>query len=128
MYQQPQPQYYYPPQPTRAKYHGLAIAGFVCALVGLVFGLGPAIIYIFTFVLAVLGLVFGLIGRQHTLGKWAIALAVVAFACGIWQVQQVNKAVNEINDVVNQTDQYFACIDQAQTIAEMDLCDVQYGG
>jgi 4-amino-4-deoxy-L-arabinose transferase-like glycosyltransferase len=118
-------------QPTyqveRKPRHGLAIAGFVCALVGVVVGIGPAIGFMFTFILAVLGFIFGGLGFHHKLGKWAIGLSVVAVAFGIWQATTVNKAVDDLNTEFQKIDNYSDCINQAKNIDEMTACDQIYG-
>lgn len=116
LYYQP-PQYPYPSDPSaqqRAKYHGLAIAGFVCSLVGCIFGLIP-LTFVFAFILAALGITFSAIGRKHGLGKAGLVLGIIAAVLGIVGAVIVNSAVNNLNDSFN-------CIDNATTVSEMNDC------
>jgi hypothetical protein len=53
---------------------GLAVTGFVCGLVGLVFCWIP----LFGLALAILGIVFGVLGRRHGLGIAGLVLGIIA--------------------------------------------------
>ena len=66
-----QPQY---AQPPTEPHHGLAIAGFVCAIVGAIFGLIP-ITFILAFIGAALGLTFE---SWDAVGRWASGPSVSA--------------------------------------------------
>lgn len=108
--------YYQPPvfAPPRAPHYGLAIAGFVCALVGVIFGLIP-LTCIFAMILGVIGIIFGALGRGHGLGKAALIIGIVAVILGIVGAVIVNNAVNDLNDS-------FDCIGNATSASQMDNC------
>jgi hypothetical protein len=110
MTNQPPPTYI----PAVAPWRGMAIAGFVVALVGCIFGLIPL-----TFLLALIGgtvgLVFSILGRRHGLGKAGIVLAAVAIVLGIVGAVIVNQATtklqNDLNNINTNTSHVSACID-----------------
>ena len=77
-------------------WHGLAIAGFVTALVGIILGLIP-IFFLAAWIGGAVGLVFSIVGRKHKLGKWGIALAIVALALGGVGYGIVDHAVNDLS-------------------------------
>jgi hypothetical protein len=90
---------YLPPPPVKP-WRGLAIAGFVVALVGCVFGLIP-ITFLFAWICGVIGLVFGIIGRRHGLGKASIVLGVVAIILGIIGYVIVANATTKLQKDLN---------------------------
>jgi hypothetical protein len=105
--------------------NGLAVAGFVCAIIGAFAGLIPILFWI-ALPLGVLGLVFGIIGRRRAkanpsvgrkgMSTWAICLGVVAIGLGIVGIAIVNDAFNDL-------DNDLSCIDKADTPAEIDACN-----
>lgn len=103
-----------PVAPARAKFHGLAIAGFVCALVGIIFGLIP-LTFIMAFILGTIAIVFGAIGRAHGLGKAGLILGIIAIILGIVGAVIVNNAVNDLNTTLD-------CISTSSTTTDMSQC------
>lgn len=100
--------------------NGLAVAGFVCALVGAFAGLVPILFWL-AIPLGLLGFIFGIIGRRRvkrdpevgrgTMAGWAIGLGVVAVGVGIW-------GATIVADVGDDLD----CIGEADTAKEIDAC------
>ncbi len=92
---------------------GLAIAGFVCSLVGLVLGFLSGIFSLISFPLAVVGLVLAIVGRKKLIaqgGKTGIATAgfvmgiiavcitaIAFFTCGICIL-----AAGGVGNIINQ--------------------------
>ncbi|WP_020107907.1 DUF4190 domain-containing protein [Nocardia sp. 348MFTsu5.1] len=118
----PQP-YYQQPAPINPEKNGLGIAAIICALIGLLFCLVPFTGFI-GLALGITALILGLAGwsrvrkNKATNKKTAISavvLAILAIAGGIWGIVIVFGAVNDI-------DEGFDCLDQAQTSAEIDAC------
>jgi hypothetical protein len=103
-----------PTSPAVKPFRGMAIAGFVVALVGCVFGLIP-ILFVFAWVAGVAALVFSGLGYRWTLGKWGIVLAVVAIVLGIIGAVIVNSATtklqNDLNNINTNATHAAACID-----------------
>lgn len=120
---------YYNPAPQWAQYEqpnthrGLAIAALVLGIAGIVFGLVPI-----TFFLALAGgtlaIIFGALGRRHGMGKWGLALGIVAVALGIWGATIVNKAASDLQNYNDQYTQYTRCLDSATTASQIDACGV----
>lgn len=109
----PQPYAPYLP-PTRPSHSGMAVAALVLGVVGICFGLVP-ITFLFAITLGVLALVFGCVARHRGMGKAGIILGVVAVAFGIWGAVIVNQVSHSI-------DNYSTCIDNAQTVEQMNNC------
>jgi len=88
--------------------NGLAVAGFVCGIVGVVFGLIPWTFFL-AWILGVLGIVFGAIGRRRSTkvpaaGKRSMAtaglvLGIVAIGLGIVGVIVLETWINDVNTV-----------------------------
>lgn len=103
-----QPQFVY----VKAGSNGLAVAGLVCGIIGVLVGLIP-IFFIGAWILGVLGLVFGLIARSRanddpeigrkTMATWAAILGVVAVGLGVVGVVIVNDATNDLGDSLEQS-------------------------
>jgi Na+/proline symporter len=101
--------------------NGLAVAGFVCALVGAFAGLIPIMFWL-ALPLGVLGVVFGIIGRRkakrdpsvgrRTMATWAVALGVVACGLGVWGAAIVANVGNDLD-----------CLSNANTQAQIDACN-----
>jgi len=106
-------------QYSKVKPHrGLAIAAFVLAVVGAIFGLIP-LTCVIAIICGVIALIFGLVSRAHGMGKAGIVIGIVALALGIWGAIIVNSAVNDISNNVND---YNNCIQNAQTLEQMSNC------
>lgn len=101
--------------------NGMAVAGFVCAIIGVFAGLIPILFWL-ALSLGLLGLIFGIIGRRRAkarpeLGKkgmatWAIGLGVVAIGLGTWGLS-----------VVAEVDEDLDCLEKADTLKEIEACD-----
>lgn len=104
--------------------NGFAVTALVCGIVGAVFGLIP-----FTFIIAVvlglLALVFGILGRRRAkrepaAGRKGMALAgailgAIALTLGVIGAVIVDEAVTEL-------DEGLSCIEEADTLAEINRC------
>lgn len=141
-WQAPQQQIVY----VKAGSNGLAIAGFVCALVGVLFGMIP-ILFLGAFLFGVLGVVFSAIGLNKSKrtdgfgqpigrGKMALAgviLSIVAFVLGGVGVAVTADAVNDIDKAVTEFEQdmadlssdwdaYENCMDAADDFDAIEAC------
>jgi Na+/proline symporter len=112
--------------------NGLAVAGFICALVGAFAGLIPLMFWL-AIPLGVLGLVFGIIGRKRAkrepavgrrgMATWGIALGIVAVGFGIWGATVIASVSNDLDKASNDLNKNLNCISKADTAAEMDACN-----
>jgi Na+/proline symporter len=112
--------------------NGLAVAGFICALVGAFAGLIPLMFWL-AIPLGVLGLVFGIIGRKRAkrepavgrrgMATWGIALGIVAVGLGIWGATVIASVSNDLDKASNDLNKNLNCISKADTAAEMDACN-----
>lgn len=117
---QPMPPYNPPQQPydprgyatAQPKQHqGSAVTSLVAGIIGSVMGLIP-ILSIISFPAAVVAIVCGLIARKRAMGKWGIALGVLALVLAIISFVIVQKALSDFghctdavsNDLQNSTD------------------------
>lgn len=88
--------------------NGFAVAGFVCGIVGVVFGLIPWTFFL-AWILGVLGIVFGAIGRRRATkvpaaGKRSMAtaglvLGIIAIGLGIVGVIVLESWINDVSTV-----------------------------
>lgn len=89
---------------TKQVGNGMAVAGFVCALVGAVLGLVP-LFFLVALPLGILGIVFGFLGRRKAkngathkgLATTAVVLGLVAVLLSVAGVMVVNDAVNTLD-------------------------------
>ena len=108
--------------------NGLAVAGLVTGIVGLVLGLIP-ILFFLAWALGITGFIFGLVARgkakrnpavgRKTMATWAIVLGVGAFAMGCAGYAIVNDAFSDLDRDLNATS---SCLDRADTLSEMEDC------
>jgi Protein of unknown function (DUF2510)/Predicted membrane protein (DUF2232) len=116
-----------PPVATSAKEgNGLAVAALVFGLVGILIGGAMNILFFLGWGFGVTALVLGLLGRRRqyrrTMATWGVVLGIASFAIGIYGASQVNKAVNDLNTTSQQLDSYSTCVQNAQTLADMEQC------
>jgi hypothetical protein len=83
-----------------AQRSGLAVAGFVCGLVGLVFCWVP----VFGLALAILGVVFGVLGRRHGLGIAGLVLGIIGAIVGVIITIAVFSAASDSSSVPTPAD------------------------
>lgn len=96
-----------PPQQQEKLGNGMAVAGLVLGVVGVVFGLIPFTFFI-AFICGLLGLIFGLIGWRKPkknprrggkgMGIVGSILSAIALALSIWGMTIVFGAVEDIDD------------------------------
>jgi hypothetical protein len=115
--------------------NGFAVAALAAGIVGLLFGLGPAILYVVPLAMGALALVFGLIGRRRANREPAIgrkAMATWGVALGIAGAITVENAVDDLGDELEQIDSsdssnnsvtYDDCIDVAIDESDESFCD-----
>lgn len=105
------PAYSAQPVPTPEKPHkGSAVTALVTGIIGSVFGLVP-ILSIISFPCAILAITFGLIARKRAMGKWGVALGVLALVLAIISFVIIQRAVSDFghctdavsNDLQNNT-------------------------
>jgi Na+/proline symporter len=123
--------------------NGLAVAGFVCALIGAFAGLVPILFWL-AIPLGVLGLVFGIVGRRRAkrepavgrrgMASWGVALGIVAVGLGIWGATVVASVSNDLqkasdnlnrdlNNANSSLNSDLNCVSKADTIAEINACE-----
>ena len=91
-YPPPPPPYYYPPE-VRKPHQGQAVTALVCGIVGSVFGLIP-ILSLISFPAGVIAVVFGLIARKRAMGKWGVALGVLALVLAVISFVIIQRLLN----------------------------------
>jgi hypothetical protein len=91
--------------------------GLTLALIPILFAVGWAA--------GVTAFILGLVARSNakkpggvrkTMATWGVVLGIAAFGMGCAGYAIVDSAVNDFNSSVN-------CIDNAQTLSQMDACD-----
>lgn len=95
--------------------NGFAVASLAAGIVGLLFGLGPAIAYVMALALGALAVVFGLIGHKKakrdpaigrkTMATWGVVLGIIAFGLGIAGAVTVEEAVQDVERDLKQLEQ-----------------------
>ena len=104
--------------------NGLAVGALVTGIVGTVLGFIPILFFV-AWALGITAFVLGLVGRSRakkrpqigrkTMGTWGVVLGIAAFGMGSVGYGIVNSAVNDL-------DQSVSCIDNANTVAEINRC------
>jgi len=97
--------------PTKG--NGLAVAGMVLGIIGVLFGLIP-LTFFFAWILGVLAVVFGAIGRGRAkrepmrggkgMATSGLVLGIVALLLGVLGVVIIGKAANDISDEFDKID------------------------
>jgi hypothetical protein len=122
--QPPQPQVVY----IESRSNGIALASLIVGILGCIMAGGLAILFWAGWLLGATGLVLGSVGFakakktgvRRKMAIWGIVLNLAAIAFGIYGVVVT---VNAVNDVGKALDSYSQCIDNAQTLDQMDACD-----
>ncbi|MGH9187586.1 MAG: DUF4190 domain-containing protein [Acidimicrobiales bacterium] len=102
---------------------GLAVAAFVCGLVGALFGLMPLLFFV-AFPLGVLGLIFGIVARRR--GKSGMAVAGVVLGSLAVVLAVVGVAV--LADVFDDLDERPSLQEQRQEERQREATDVILDG
>jgi hypothetical protein len=112
--------------------NGLAVAGFVCALIGAFAGLIPLLFWL-AIPLGLLGLVFGIVGRRRAkrepavgrrgMASWGIALGIVAVGFGIWGATVIASVSNDLDKASKDLNSNLNCLSKADTTAEINACN-----
>ena len=96
----------YPPTYAPPATNGIATAGFVCGLIGLIICLIPFGIF-FGGLLAILGIIFGFLGRSRSreanipgsgMATAGIVLSIVGLAIGVLWLFAIGAFVKDVND------------------------------
>lgn len=97
--------------------NGMAVTALVCGIVGFMFGLGPAILYVFPLGLGAVAIVFGILGRRKatkdpavgrkTMATWGVALGILAFILGIVGAATVEEAVDDFEEDIEEIEREF---------------------
>lgn len=87
--------------------NGMAVAGFVCGLLGAIFGLIP-ILFFLSFPLGILGLIFSVIARRRAkrepdrggkgLATAGIVLSLIGIVLAIVSIAIIGEAADDLND------------------------------
>lgn len=111
-----------PPPVVQSPGNSLAVAGFVCGIVGVAFGLIPWTFWL-AWILGILGIVFGAIGRRRAAkdpaaGKRSMAtaglvLGVVAIGLGIVGIIVLQTLINDISTTF---DEFQSCLDNPDQV------------
>lgn len=109
-------------QPT----NGIALAALITGIAGALIGGAMNILFFMGLALGATAFILGAIGRRREyrrkMATWGMLLGVLAFGFGIYGGVQVNKAANELSDAGQSLSNYGACVDNAQTLAQMNRC------
>lgn len=125
--QQP-PGYYAPPQPpyghaNPSPANGLGIAAMVVGIVGLALFWIPIV----GLVLSIVAIPLAVVGMRRTMGISPTAtnkgMAITGLVTGIIGLALSAVWTIAVFSAADDTDDYFDCIDRADTIEEMDACD-----
>jgi hypothetical protein len=97
--------------------NGMSVAGFVCGLLAVIFGLVPILFFV-SFPLAILGAVFSLIGRGRAkrdparsgkgLGTAGLILSVIGFALAIVGILILGAIADYFGDEVDRLEEFEA--------------------
>jgi hypothetical protein len=104
--------------------NGLAVAALVTGIVGVVLGMIPILFFV-GWGLGITAFVLGLVGRgrakkrpevgRKTMATWGVVLGIAAFGLGCAGYSILTSAVDDLNQTTS-------CIDNANTVSEMNLC------
>jgi hypothetical protein len=131
--QQPPPGYYPPPQPRQqpppygyanpSPANGIGIAAMVVGIVGLALFWIPIV----GLVLSVVAIPLAVVGLRRTMGMAPTAtnkgMAITGLVTGIIGLALSALWTIAVFSAADDTDDYFDCIDRADTIEEMDACE-----
>ena len=119
---------------VESKSNGMAIASLVLGIVGTLGALIPIMFFV-GWGLGVTGLVLGLValskskrlgGVRRAMSKWGIALSIAAVGLGTVGFVIVQNAVDELDkdmqSISTEMDSYSECLNQADTMAEIEAC------
>jgi hypothetical protein len=123
--QQPQPGYGPPPgyYPQETRKHGsLATAALVVGIIGFVLACIPFVNYV-AYPLVLLAIVFGLVAFKWGKAKAGLILGVLGLiATVLWSVA----IAGAFSDATHDVHKYDACVNKAQTPAQIDKCSDKY--